>query len=325
MCAKVYTMHDQGGVCGQRITIYDFKGSPIASPKVDCKKRPELYVNLALCAKPCMLDPASVCCFVPAEIAWMYPCCRKLGCCPDQNSKSSPVGSRRALGQRSSPSAPRGTPAVSVSVSVEETSSSSNSFAGLMTCLKSPTSGGCKKTPKFTLMIKVAGAGRRRRRRRRAQSATTGQCEHGGRPTASAGCAIAVAGLLTFISFDANACGTAVAARLDQWSTAKPKTATFAFGLKLTGGFTKIPTTVVTVVDAGRLFAVSCNQCTWPTMFTIAGVLNLNGTTMRDHTRSNGGAIVIQKGGNVTTTNSKFLRNKAVREVWRETTCVIVP
>ena len=108
-----------------------------------------------------------------------------------------------------------------------------------------------------------------------------------------------------------------MAARLDQWSTAKPETATFAFGLKLTGGFPKIPTTGVTVVDAGHHFAVSCNRCTWPTMFTIAGVLNLNGTTMRDHTRDNGGAINIQKGGNVTVTNSKFLSNKAVRRVGR--------
>ena len=327
MCAKVYTMHEQGGVCGQRITLYDFKGKPIASPKVDCKKKPELYVNLALCAKPCMLDKKSVCCFVPADIAFMFPCCRALGCCPDQQTSSNAVGSRRTLGQRSSPPrAPRGTPAVSVSVSVEETGSSMNIYEGFMTCLATPASAVCKANPKFAPVLKNAGAalGRRRRRRRlrrRAQSATTGQCEHGGRSTASAGCAIAIAGLLTFVSFDANACGTAVATRLDQYSTAKPETATFAFGLKLTGGFTKIPTTVVTVVDAGRLFAVSCNQCTWPTMFTIAGVLNLSGTTMRDHTRSNGGAIVIQKGGNVTITDSKFLGNKAVRGRGRRRRC----
>ena len=182
-----------------------------------------------------------------------------------------------------------------------------------MTCLANPASAVCKANPKFAPVLKNAGAALGRRRR--AQSAAAGQCQHGGRPTASAGCAIAVAGLLTFINFDASACGTAVAARLGQWSTAKPKTATFAFGLKLTGGFPKIPTTVVVVVDARRSFAVACNRCTWPTMFTIAGVLNLNGTTMRDHTRANGGAIVIQKGGNVTITHCNFLSNKAVRRV----------
>ena len=49
-------------------------------------------------------------------------------------------------------------PAVSVAVSVEETSSSKTTYDSMMLCLKSPTSGSCKKTPKFTLAIKVAGA-----------------------------------------------------------------------------------------------------------------------------------------------------------------------
>ena len=49
-------------------------------------------------------------------------------------------------------------PAVSVAVSVEETSSSKTTYDSMMLCLKSPTSGSCKKTPKFSLGIKVAGA-----------------------------------------------------------------------------------------------------------------------------------------------------------------------
>ena len=49
-------------------------------------------------------------------------------------------------------------PAVSVSVSVEESSSSKTTYDSMMLCLKSPTSGSCKKTKKFLLMIKTSGA-----------------------------------------------------------------------------------------------------------------------------------------------------------------------
>ena len=49
-------------------------------------------------------------------------------------------------------------PAVSVSVSVEETGSSRTTYDGMMLCLRSPTSGSCKKTKKFLLEIKVSGA-----------------------------------------------------------------------------------------------------------------------------------------------------------------------
>ena len=72
--------------------------------------------------------------------------------------------------------APRASPAVSVSVSVEETSSSKITYDSTMQCLKSPSSGSCKKTPQFTLMIKTAGAGRRQLSG--AKRATT--CLHGG-------------------------------------------------------------------------------------------------------------------------------------------------
>ena len=102
-CTSVYTMHTQGGVCAQRITLYDKQGAIIGSPILDCKHRPEVYVMMGLCATPCMLDKHSVCCLVPAEVAYMFPCCRALYCCPDQShqgaraSDPGTVGSRRAL------------------------------------------------------------------------------------------------------------------------------------------------------------------------------------------------------------------------------------
>ena len=168
-CAAVYKHHEQGGVCGQQFVLRNTKNEAIATPTVNCVqngvRHPELYAVLSLCATPCMQDKSNVCCFVPAEVAWMFPCCRAQSCCPDQVSSDggTHVGSRRrALGQRSTyaPPVARVQPAVSVSVSVEETSSSKTTYSSTMQCLASPTAV-CLKTHKLTLMIKVAGAGRR--------------------------------------------------------------------------------------------------------------------------------------------------------------------
>ena len=84
MCAEIYRGHEQGGVCGQTFVLYNTDDKPIATPMVNCTtggvRHPELYVVMSLCSTPCMLDPASKCCFVPAEVAWMFPCCRALMC-----------------------------------------------------------------------------------------------------------------------------------------------------------------------------------------------------------------------------------------------------
>ena len=84
------------------------------------------------------------------------------------------MGSRRP--NSASAHAPRSVPAVSVSVSVEETSSSKTTYDSTMQCLKSPASGSCEKTPKFQLMIKAAGAGRRQL----SGAKPSTQCLHGG-------------------------------------------------------------------------------------------------------------------------------------------------
>ena len=145
MCKDVYTHHERGGVCGQQFVLYNMAGKPIATPVVNCtregKALPEALAVLSLCSMPCMLDPTSKCCFLPSEVAYKFPCCRELGCCPDQ--RGHPGGhKRRVLGQQprkkldeEEPS--RALPAVSVSVSVEETSSSQGVFKSLMTCLRS--------------------------------------------------------------------------------------------------------------------------------------------------------------------------------------------
>ena len=39
---------------------------------------------MKVCTSNCMQDARSACCFVPNEVAWMFPCCRAMLCCPDQ-------------------------------------------------------------------------------------------------------------------------------------------------------------------------------------------------------------------------------------------------
>ena len=69
------------------------------------------------------------CTHVPTVIALLFPCCRQLQCCPDQA-----VGSRRSLGTKAIH--PRKLPGISVSVSIEETSSTHSSYERLMVCFK---------------------------------------------------------------------------------------------------------------------------------------------------------------------------------------------
>ena len=95
--------------------------------------------------------------------------------CPDQASSGH---KRRGLGRRGAPPqpAPRAQPAVSVSVSVEETSSSKTGYEGLMRCLESPATANCKKDKRLTAMLKTAALGRRQLQRAKAQPV----CKHGG-------------------------------------------------------------------------------------------------------------------------------------------------
>ena len=123
-CVDVYEHHEHGGVCGQQFVLRSKTGHAIATPVVNCKSSTggssgcrELYAVMSLCASPCMKDPTSKCCFVPEEVANLFPCCRALGCCPDQQGKQS---SRRALGRLVGQRSPRETPRIAATVSVEE-------------------------------------------------------------------------------------------------------------------------------------------------------------------------------------------------------------
>ena len=123
-CVEMNSRLEEGGVCQQTFQLYFVgKKTAAATTVLDCRKKAELFVVLELCAEPCMSDTSNVCCFVPLEIAWMFPCCRQLKCCPDQRT-----GDRRRLARGSASVLPRDTPAVSVSVSVEEISASKTKF-----------------------------------------------------------------------------------------------------------------------------------------------------------------------------------------------------
>ena len=252
----------------------------------------------------------------------LFPCCRQLGCCPDQQASSQPgPSSRRRLGRRSfALQHARELPGATVSVSVEETSSSKSRYEQLTACL-SKTNSNTGVTQAYcikrfgqvtegngspTSAPTQAAAGRRRR----AQSAMTGQCEHGGRPTASTGCVIVVAGLPTVFHLHAKTCADAVTQRWGKYAATKPKVATFASAFA--GGFAGIPTAALATVGAGQSFVASCPGCTWPTAFdVIAGVLALNGTTLSGHARNQGGAIMMKTGGRATVSGAIFRNNKA--------------
>ena len=80
-----------------------------------------------------MTDPTSVCCYVPSFVAQLFPCCRDLLCCPDQRMR------RRTQVKRSTQAA------VSVAISVEQTSSSASRFNMLLNCLASTTGANARK------------------------------------------------------------------------------------------------------------------------------------------------------------------------------------
>ena len=72
-CAAVYLKHEKGGVCGQHVAMFGKNGYLIGNPLVNCAGHSEVFVVMSVCSTPCMLDKSSTCCFVPAEVAYMFP------------------------------------------------------------------------------------------------------------------------------------------------------------------------------------------------------------------------------------------------------------
>ena len=91
-----------------------------------------LLAVLEVCVSTCMDDPGQTCCMVPLPLQPRFPCCRSMGCCPDQNARRRAQSSRAALGPH------RAQVSVSVSVTVEETSSSMSVYDALLRCLQNP-------------------------------------------------------------------------------------------------------------------------------------------------------------------------------------------
>ena len=74
---------------------------------------------LAACVTPCMHNLNVKCCMVPKIMASLFPCCRELHCCPDQQPTGAASGHRRSLRARGGGGGVRAAPAVSVAVGVE--------------------------------------------------------------------------------------------------------------------------------------------------------------------------------------------------------------
>ena len=117
-----------------------------------CSGKSSALSLLEACVTPCMENLNNRCCMVPAPIAYLFPCCRELHCCPDQKA-SGHRRARRALGRRAPSAAPgRAMPAVSVAVGVEENNSAKVAYDGIVSCLRSHTAATCKSTPKLMLL-----------------------------------------------------------------------------------------------------------------------------------------------------------------------------
>ena len=158
---------DDSGICRAAFEAFDRKqsvcGVQYGGVTFACNGKSSALSLLEACVTPCMENLNNRCCMVPAPIAYLFPCCRELHCCPDQKASGHRRAARRALGHRApSAASGRSMPAVSVAVGVEENGSAKNTYDGIVSCLKSLTAASCKSMPKkLMLNIKVSGAGRR--------------------------------------------------------------------------------------------------------------------------------------------------------------------
>ena len=112
-----------------------FKADPKTMLKTNVvyKEKSDMLMALDLCVTPCMHDAltkqGNICCTVPRIIAPLFPCCRELGCCPDQL-----LARRRtqaSMGRNAQVS-------VSVSVSVEDNNAAVSVYDALLRCLQNP-------------------------------------------------------------------------------------------------------------------------------------------------------------------------------------------
>ena len=93
-CETVFDRQLKSGACGHSFKMWTKPGTGKNTqpteifdmdrkiPTLKCLGLPEPYVTMELCVTPCMTDPTVDCCYVAAMYALMFPCCRKLNCCP---------------------------------------------------------------------------------------------------------------------------------------------------------------------------------------------------------------------------------------------------
>ena len=135
---------DDSGICRAAFEAFDRKqsvcGVQYGGVTFVCNGKSPALSLLEACVTPCMENLNNRCCMVPAPIAYLFPCCRELHCCPDQKASGHRRAARRALGRRA-PSAALGRvmPGVSVAVGVEENNSAKITYDAIVACLKKKT------------------------------------------------------------------------------------------------------------------------------------------------------------------------------------------
>ena len=98
-----------------------------------------LYVVMKLCVYPCIADSTSTCCLVPKSIGHLFPCCRSKGCCPDQQHRRA----LQAVGERSRTLQSGAGLSATVTITIEESSSTRSTFDTRLTCLRSNSPASC--------------------------------------------------------------------------------------------------------------------------------------------------------------------------------------
>ena len=102
--------------------VYCFKSSHLKT-----KTATDVVALLDMCTTPCMIDPRQLCCMVPPQIAFFFPCCREQHCCPDQQRRLVDVGATQRANQAAV--------SVAIAVDVEESSASKSRYVMILGCL----------------------------------------------------------------------------------------------------------------------------------------------------------------------------------------------
>ena len=77
-----------GTICNKQFALFAKTGNSathvtfLGKMTLNCQGKGDAYVLGKVCLEPCISDPTTRCCWVPAFMAQLFPCCGPYGCCP---------------------------------------------------------------------------------------------------------------------------------------------------------------------------------------------------------------------------------------------------